>query len=73
MSNSHSITVHCVLHIRLLRTKDNKEILVKDYVEDRTDEARKNQAVRVNYLQAAFIEPITAEIKAVVAEDLKRS
>jgi hypothetical protein len=73
MSNSHSITVHCVLHIRLLRTKDNQAILDKDYVEDRTDEARKNEAISVKYLQAAFIEPITAEIKGVIAEDLKRS
>jgi len=66
----HSITVLGILHIRVVRAKDNVVVLDKDFTEERTDGARRNVTVHVNYLQSAFIEPITAEIKRMVAADL---
>jgi len=67
---THSITVKGTLHVRVARTRDNTQILDRDFVEDRTDTGRKNVALHVNYLQGAFIESITAEIKRCIAQDL---
>jgi hypothetical protein len=69
MGPNHSITDTGTLHVRVARAKDNAAILDKDFVESHTDEADKHVAIRVHYLQHAFIESVTAEIKVCVAAD----
>jgi hypothetical protein len=67
---SHSISIKGKMHVRVVRAKDNAPILDKDYVEQRTDEAKLKVPIQVNYLQKAYIESITAEIKKAIALDL---
>jgi len=67
--SSHSVRIKGTMHLRVVRAKDNLQILDKDFVEERSDEAKKNQRVNVNYLQKAYIESITFEIKKYIAQD----
>lgn len=67
---SHSISVKGTMHVRVVRAKDNVQILDKEYVEDRFDEANIKIAINVNYLQKAYIESITSEIKKIIAQDV---
>jgi hypothetical protein len=67
---SHSISIKGAMHVRVVRAKDNVPIMDKDYVEERSDTAKKQVAVSVTYLQKAYIESITAEIKKTIAQDL---
>jgi len=75
--SSSTLSVHGALHVYVLRSKDSAVILDKIYNEDRTSSDKIHAYLNmyylnVSYLQSAFIEPITAEIKHAVAEDLAK-
>jgi hypothetical protein len=67
---THKFTTKQTIHLRVMRAKDNVQILDKDFVEENTDEASRQVGLRVKFDQPAFLESITVEIKKCVAQDI---
>jgi len=69
---NYSIAITDVIHLKVIRTKDGQQILSKDYPEQVSDTTRSSRTPpHVKYLQVAFIEKITAEVKLAIAADFK--
>ena len=66
----HEISTKGTLRARVVRTRDNVQILDKAYVEERSDSASSFQPIRVLYLQEAFLRPIAVDIKNSITHDL---
>jgi len=66
----HSITVKGKLHVSVERVKDSTKILDKDFLEERMDNGASFKAIRVLYLQEAFLITIASEIKKAIVQDV---